>query len=73
MTQPFKPLDATATAGFKIDEVLNLEAEVGSPAEFAIKFITVVEQMIDTVDPHRRDWQPVMLKLKADAEKVLTP
>lgn len=67
---PILPFDVTATAGFSLSPKLDLEKDVNSLQEFAIKFVDTVERMLD-IDPHRRDWQGAMIHLKKDAEKVL--
>jgi len=63
-------LPFTATAGFPLGTGLDLEKEVNNHQEFAIKFVDTVERMLD-IDPHRRNWQEVMIRLKKDAEKIL--
>lgn len=60
----------TATSGFALRKGPDLDKEVNSTQEFAIKFIDTVERMLD-IDPHRRDWQSAMIRLMKDAEKVL--
>lgn len=70
-SNPLPPIyDHTATSGFALGPGLDLEKEVSNPQEFAIKFVDTVERMLD-IEPHQRDWQSAMIRLKKDAEKVL--
>jgi len=63
-------LGATATGGFMLGNALNLKAEVTTLREFALKFVDNVERMFD-IEPHKRDWQTAMIRLKQDAETLL--
>jgi len=62
--------ETTATTGFRLNSKLDLEKEVNTLQEFGLKFVDTVERMLD-IDPHRRDWQTAMIRLKQDAEKLL--